>query len=56
MNDHAELIDKFIESFEVVAENLDVFETIDSIAEQLAVGPRMSMGKGAGGRSKCKPI
>ena len=39
MNDHAELIDKFIASFEVVAENLDVFETIEPIAAQLAAGP-----------------
>jgi hypothetical protein len=45
MNDHAELIDKFIASFEVVAENLDVFETIDSIAAQLAVGPKDEYGQ-----------
>ena len=45
MNDHAELIDKFIASFEVVAENLDVFETIDSIAAPLAVGPTNEYGQ-----------
>jgi len=46
MNDHAELIDKFIASFEVVAENLDVFETIAPIAAQLAVGPTNEYGQG----------
>ena len=45
MNDHAELIDKFIASFEVAAENLDVFETIDSIAAPLAVGPTNEYGQ-----------
>ena len=45
MNDHAELIDKFIASFEVLAENLDVFETIDSIAAPLAVGPTNEYGQ-----------
>ena len=45
MNDHAELIDKFIASFEVVAENLDVFKTIDSIAAPLAVGPTNEYGQ-----------
>jgi hypothetical protein len=44
MNDHAELIDKFIASFEVVAENLDVLETIEPIAAQLAVGPTNEYG------------
>ena len=36
MNDHAKLAQKFIDSFEAVAVNLDFFEHRDAIATQLS--------------------
>src|SRR5258707_15690881 len=38
MNDHAELIEKFIAGFEAVADDLDADEILDPIAWQLATG------------------
>jgi hypothetical protein len=38
MNDHNELVEKFIASFAVVAETLDADEILDPIARQLATG------------------
>lgn len=39
MNDHHELVEKFIASFAVVAETLDADEILDPIAWRLATGP-----------------
>jgi hypothetical protein len=39
MNDHAELAQRFIESFEVVAVNLEFFEDLEPTAALLATGP-----------------
>ncbi len=39
MNDHNELVEKFIASFAVVAETLDADEILDPIAWQVANGP-----------------
>jgi len=40
MNDHNELVEKFIASFAVVAETLDADEILDPIAWQVAKGAR----------------
>jgi hypothetical protein len=45
MNDNAELIDKFIASFECAAVNLDFFEDLDAVAAKLAVGPTDDYGQ-----------
>jgi hypothetical protein len=45
MNDHAELIDKFIEGFPLVARDLSFSETLDPVAAQLAVGPANEYGR-----------
>jgi hypothetical protein len=39
MNDHAELVEKFIASFAAVAEPFDADEILDPLARQLATGP-----------------
>jgi hypothetical protein len=39
MNDHAELVEKFIASFAAVAETFDADEILDPVAWQLATGP-----------------
>ena len=39
MNDHLELVEKFIASFAVVGETLDADEILDPIAWRLATGP-----------------
>lgn len=45
MNDHAELIDKFIASFEFVAKDLSANEILDPIAWQLTCGPANEYGR-----------
>jgi len=45
MNDHAELARKFVESFEVLGENLNFFEHLEPVAAQLASGPTDSYGQ-----------
>jgi hypothetical protein len=51
MNDHAELAQKFVESFEVLGKNLDFSEHLEPVAVQLASGPADSYGQ-----RKWKPI
>ncbi len=45
MNDHAELIDKFIASFEAVADELFADQILDPVAWQLAPGPENAYGR-----------
>lgn len=45
MSDHAELARKFVESFEVLGENLDFVEHLEPVAAQLANGPADSYGQ-----------
>jgi hypothetical protein len=45
MNDHAELAQRFIESFEVVAVNLEFFQDLEPTAALLATGPADDYGQ-----------
>jgi hypothetical protein len=51
MNDHAELIERFIASFPFVARDLTFSEVLDPVAAQLAIGP-----VGEYGRREWRPI
>jgi glycine/D-amino acid oxidase-like deaminating enzyme len=50
MNDHAELIAKFVATFPFVARDLGFYEVLDPVAAQLAIGP-----KGEYGRKEWRP-
>ena len=45
MNDHAELIEKFVASFESVAEEMVADEILDPVGWQLASGPANDYGR-----------